>query len=72
MALDRSEVMEVHRRRARRHDFTANLYCLIGFRLEAYRRDAVGRLALRPGDTVNNATVSPLSCGFAYVATGEA
>lgn len=52
MALDRSEVIEVHRRRARRYDFTANLYYLIGFRLGAYRRAAVARLALRPGDTV--------------------
>lgn len=52
MALDRSDVIELYRRRARRYDFTANLYYLIGFRLEAYRRTAVAQLGLQPGDTV--------------------
>jgi len=52
MALDRNEVVELYRRRARRYDFTANLYHLIGFRIGAYRRAAVASLALRNGDTV--------------------
>ena len=52
MALDRDEVIELYRRRARRYDFTANLYYLIGFRIEAYRRAAVAGLALRSGDTI--------------------
>jgi len=52
MALDRSDVIELYRRRARRYDFTANLYYLIGFRIEAYRRAAVAGLALGSGDTV--------------------
>ncbi len=52
MALDRGEIVEVYRRRAARYDFTANLYYLIGFRLEACRRAAVAQLALQPGDSV--------------------
>ena len=52
MPLDHGEIVEVYRRRAARYDFTANLYYLIGFRLEAYRRAAVAQLALQPGDTV--------------------
>jgi demethylmenaquinone methyltransferase/2-methoxy-6-polyprenyl-1,4-benzoquinol methylase len=52
MPLDQQEIVEVYGRRAPHYDFTANLCYLIGFRLGAYRRDAVARLALRPGDTV--------------------
>lgn len=48
----RDEVAEVYRRRAAWYDLTANLYYLLGFREQAYRRRAVGRLALRRGDTV--------------------
>lgn len=46
------EVRGVYRRRAKRYDFTANLYYLIGFRERRYRRAAVAALALQPGDTV--------------------
>lgn len=52
MALDRDAVIDIYRRRARRYDFTASLYHLIGFRIEAYRRTAVASLGLRSGDTV--------------------
>ena len=52
MALDRNEVIEIYRRRARRYDFTANFYYLIGFRIQACRRAAVDSLALGNGDTV--------------------
>lgn len=52
MPFDRSEIVEIYRRRAARYDVTANLYYLIGFRLEAYRDAAVTQLALEPGDTV--------------------
>jgi demethylmenaquinone methyltransferase/2-methoxy-6-polyprenyl-1,4-benzoquinol methylase len=52
MALDRTQIVDVYRRRAPFYDFTANLYYLIGFRLAAYRRDAVAALKLRPGDSV--------------------
>lgn len=48
----RSELIELYRKRARRYDLTANLYYLIGFREQAYRRKAVAALALAPGDTV--------------------
>lgn len=48
----RGEVAEVYRRRAAWYDLSANLYYLIGFREQAYRRRAVDRLELRAGDTV--------------------
>lgn len=43
---------EIYRQRARNYDLTANLYYLIGLREWSQRREAVERLALRPGDTV--------------------
>jgi ubiquinone/menaquinone biosynthesis C-methylase UbiE len=44
--------MRTYRDRARRYDITANLYYLLGFRVQASRRRAVRALGLRPGDTV--------------------
>lgn len=52
MALQQSEIIELYRARARRYDFTAQLYYLIGFREQAYRNKAVGALGLRRGDHV--------------------
>lgn len=52
MALTLKQVIDTYRRRAARYDFTANLYYLVGFREQAYRKRAVDSLALRPGDTV--------------------
>lgn len=49
---EQAVVAEIYRRRARWYDVTANLYYLIGFREQAYRRKAVVALRLRPGDTV--------------------
>ncbi len=50
--LTRSELKDLYRRRAKRYDFTANLYYLVGFREWSYRKKAVAALRLRPGDTV--------------------
>lgn len=50
--LTRSELVGLYRRRAKRYDFTANLYYLVGFREWSYRRKAIAALRLRPGDTV--------------------
>ncbi|MBW7886287.1 MAG: class I SAM-dependent methyltransferase [Caldilineaceae bacterium] len=50
--ITKDEVVDLYRKRARRYDFTANLYYLIGFREWAYRRRAVEALRLRRGDTV--------------------
>jgi|APTNR8051073442_1049403.scaffolds.fasta_scaffold02700_8 demethylmenaquinone methyltransferase/2-methoxy-6-polyprenyl-1,4-benzoquinol methylase len=50
--LSKTEVIDIYRKRAKRYDFTANLYYLIGFREWAYRRRAVDALGLRPGDRV--------------------
>ncbi|MCA9125063.1 MAG: class I SAM-dependent methyltransferase [Planctomycetales bacterium] len=47
-----SELLDLYRRRAKRYDFTANLYYLVGFREWKYRKTAVAALRLRPGDTV--------------------
>jgi demethylmenaquinone methyltransferase/2-methoxy-6-polyprenyl-1,4-benzoquinol methylase len=56
--LGQTEVIEIYRKRARRYDFTANLYYLNGFREWAYRRQAVEALHLQPG-----ATVVEIGCG---------
>lgn len=50
--LTREKLIDLYRRRAKRYDFTANLYYLLGFREWKYRKKAVAALALRPGDTV--------------------
>ena len=49
---DKIDMINLYRKRAKRYDFTANLYCLIGFRLQAYRKKAVQALNLQRGDTV--------------------
>ena len=46
------KVLDVYRKRARRYDLSANLYYLLGFRVQAYRKMAVEALYLEPGDTV--------------------
>jgi ubiquinone/menaquinone biosynthesis C-methylase UbiE len=46
------EVRTVYRARARNYDVTANLYYLLGFREQFFRRMAVEALQLKPGDTV--------------------
>ena len=66
MALDKDEVRDLYRKRAKRYDVTANLYYLIGFREAKYRKMAISRLALKLGDTVVE-----IGCGtglnFGYV-----
>ncbi len=52
MAFDKPQLRRLYRRRAPRYDLTANLYYLLGFREWAYRKRAVGALALEEGDTV--------------------
>ncbi len=46
------ELIDLYRRRAPRYNLSANLYKLMGFREDHYRRRAVDALGLRPGDTV--------------------
>ena len=52
MAFSKAELLDLYRRRAPRYDITANLYYLLGFREQAYRRKTVAALNLKPGDTV--------------------
>lgn len=52
MPLSKQEIANLYRRRAKRYDFTAQLYYLAGFREWAYRTKAVEALALKRGDTV--------------------
>lgn len=65
-------VRELYSKRAKRYDFTSNLYYLIGVRVAAYRKDAVRALRLRRGTRVLD-----LACGtglnFPYLeeAVGE-
>jgi demethylmenaquinone methyltransferase/2-methoxy-6-polyprenyl-1,4-benzoquinol methylase len=46
------ELIDLYRRRAPRYNVSANMYKLMGFRENHYRRRAVDALGLRPGDTV--------------------
>jgi SAM-dependent methyltransferase len=46
------EVLGVYRKRARRYDLTANIYCFLGFREWACRKRAIEALGLQRGDTV--------------------
>lgn len=55
---DTQSVREVYSKRAARYDLSANLYNLIGVRINAYRKEAVRALNLRPGSTVLD-----LGCG---------
>lgn len=52
MPLNKKQIVDLYRRRAKRYDFTAQLYYLAGFREWAYRKKAVDALALKAGDTV--------------------
>lgn len=52
MALSRERIRDLYRVRAKRYDMTANIYYLIGFREQHYRREAVSALGLATGDTV--------------------
>ncbi|MEE8391776.1 MAG: class I SAM-dependent methyltransferase [Anaerolineae bacterium] len=45
-------IKDLYSKRAGQYDLTANLYYLIGIRINAYRRDAVRALNLRRGSTV--------------------
>lgn len=51
-------IVDTYRKRAGNYDFTANLYYLFGYREWAYRRTAVQRLNLHPGEKVLE-----LACG---------
>ncbi len=50
--LDKDELRTLYRRRSTFYDFSANLYYLIGFREQTYRKRAVAALELERGDTV--------------------
>lgn len=52
MILDKSEIVDLYRRRAKRYDISAKLYRPLGFRDWAYRRQAVAKLELEAGNTV--------------------
>lgn len=52
MAIVRSEIAQLYRKRARSYDVSANLYYLLGIREFAYRKMAVRALHLQQGDTV--------------------
>ncbi|HEY5601813.1 MAG TPA: class I SAM-dependent methyltransferase [Gammaproteobacteria bacterium] len=52
MAYSKSQISNLYQQRAAHYDLTANLYYLLGFREQAYRKRAVAALRLEPGDTV--------------------
>ena len=45
-------LVNIYRARARRYDFTANLYYLIGYREWRYRKQPIAALDPHPGDTI--------------------
>ena len=52
MTFSKTQIVNLYRRRAASYDLSANLYYLVGFREQAYRKRAVAALQLQPGDTV--------------------
>ncbi|MEW6054833.1 MAG: class I SAM-dependent methyltransferase [Nitrospirota bacterium] len=50
--LNKEQITTLYRKRAKRYNFTANLYYLIGFRESAYRKKAVEALDLHKGSTI--------------------
>jgi len=52
MALDKKSTALLYGKRARRYDFSANAYYLLGFREFAYRKIGVKALNLKKGQTV--------------------
>lgn len=52
MALNKDAVRDLYRKRAGSYDIAANLYYLIGFREAKYRKMAISKLCLKPGNTV--------------------
>lgn len=52
IAMDRQQLIELYRRRAKNYNLTANLFYLIGFREWAARKRAVSALKLPRGGTV--------------------
>jgi ubiquinone/menaquinone biosynthesis C-methylase UbiE len=52
MALNKKQIKDLYRKRAGRYNLSANAYYLIGFREVKYRKLAVSKLQLKPGDTV--------------------
>lgn len=52
VALNKEQLRNLYRKRAARYDLSANLYYLIGFRENFYRKKAVAALDLEKGDTV--------------------
>jgi len=49
--LSQGQLRRVYQKRSQWYDVTANLYCVVGFREQAYRRMAVRALGLHEGDT---------------------
>jgi ubiquinone/menaquinone biosynthesis C-methylase UbiE len=58
MALNKNQIRDLYRKRAGQYDLSANAYYLMGFREAKYRKMAVSRLQLAPGDTV-----AEIGCG---------
>lgn len=52
MVFTKEEILQLYRKRAKNYDISANLYYLLGFREQAYRKKAIKALNLRRGDTV--------------------
>jgi ubiquinone/menaquinone biosynthesis C-methylase UbiE len=52
MILNKEEILQLYRKRASGYDITANLYYLVGFREQAYRKKAVKAFNLYEDDTV--------------------
>jgi len=72
MALTKSQLRNLYKKRAAHYDLSANLYYLIGFRENKYRKIAVEKLGLKRGDNVVE-----IGCGtglnfrFLWDAVGE-
>jgi demethylmenaquinone methyltransferase/2-methoxy-6-polyprenyl-1,4-benzoquinol methylase len=52
MAIDKRSIALLYGKRAKRYDYSANAYYLLGFREFAYREIGVKALSLKKGDSV--------------------
>ena len=50
--------MDLFRKRAKNYNFAVQLYHLLGFRIGAYRKQAIEALHLKAGDTVADTAVA--------------
>ncbi|MBS3133820.1 class I SAM-dependent methyltransferase [Candidatus Woesearchaeota archaeon] len=64
--ISKESIIDSYRNLAKRYDFIANVYIMVGYRINSYRKESIDSLKLKKGDTVVD-----LACGtglnFSYL-----